>query len=209
MTALPDTQAHIGQSHRRQNALRHVAGRGRFVTDIVLPRMVHAAFVRSPLAHGRIAGLDVEAASRAPGIIKVFTAAELNPTCTPWTGTLDHFARMTSIAQNILADDVVLWAGQPVVMVIARSRAEAEDACELVVLDIEDDEPVVDGALALQADAAIAAPGLSSNLCYGTVLETAGVDRAFAEAAHVVEAVVRFRPPYSRDARATRHHSRF
>lgn len=187
MMTLPDRHAHIGQAHRRQNALRHLAGRGRFVTDIVLPRMLHAAFVRSPVAHGRIVGLDIEAASRAPGVTRVFTAADLNPTCEPWMGSLDHFARMTSIAQNILADGVVLWAGQPVVMVVARSRAEAEDACELVFLDIEDDEPVVDGALALQAGAALAASELSGNLCYGTVLETAGVDRAFAEAAHVVE----------------------
>ncbi|MGV8935729.1 MAG: xanthine dehydrogenase family protein molybdopterin-binding subunit [Allorhizobium sp.] len=188
MNAPVDPKTHIGQSHRRQNALRHLAGRGRFVTDLALPRMVHAAFVRSPQARGHIVGLDIEDAMQAPGVIRVFTAADLNPTCAPWTGTLDHFARMTSIAQNMLAEDEILWAGQPVVMVIARSRAEAEDACELVMLDIDEGEAVVDGAQALEPGAVLAASGIASNLCYTTVLETAAVDQAFADAAHVVDA---------------------
>lgn len=187
MSKLEVSKSHIGRSHRRQNALRHLAGRGRFVTDLVLPRMLHACFVRSPQAHGRIVAIDIEEASRAPGVIRVFVAADLNPTCAPWTGTLDHFARMQSISQNILADGEVLWAGQPVVMIIARSRAEAEDASELVGLEVDEDEPVVDGLAALEPGAMLAAAGLTSNLCYATILETAGVDQAFAEAEHVVE----------------------
>ncbi|MBU1314634.1 MAG: xanthine dehydrogenase family protein molybdopterin-binding subunit [Alphaproteobacteria bacterium] len=187
MTMAPDTTAYIGQPHRRQNALRHLAGRGRFTTDLVLPRMVHAAFVRSPVARGQILAVDVEQASRAPGVICVLTAADLNPLCMPWVGTLDHFARMASPPQNILAETHVVWAGQPVVMVIASSRAQAEDACELVVVEIEDQEPVVDGAAALAPGADTASPGLASNLCYETVLETADVDAAFAKAACVVD----------------------
>jgi len=187
MTMAPDTTAYIGQPHRRQNALRHLAGRGRFTTDLVLPRMVHAAFVRSPVARGQILAVDVEQASQAPGVICVLTAADLNPLCTPWVGTLDHFARMASPPQNILAETHVVWAGQPLVMVIASSRAQAEDACELVVVEIEDQEPVVDGAAALAPGADTASPGLASNLCYETVLETADVDAAFAKAACVVD----------------------
>lgn len=187
MSVTPDSSAHIGQSHRRQNALRHLAGRGRFVGDLALPRMVHAAFLRSPVAKGRIATLEVEDARQAPGVVRVFTAADLNPACEPWIGTLDHFARMTSVPQNMLADDEVLWAGQPVAMVIARSRAEAEDALELIMLDVEEDEPVVEGHAALEPGAHAAATGLADNLCYGTVLQTPGVEKAFAEAARVVE----------------------
>lgn len=187
MTVLPDQQQHIGQSHRRQNALRHLAGRGRFVTDIALPRMAHAAFLRSPLAKGRIVEIAIDEAVQAPGVVAIFTAADLNPTCAPWTGTLDHFARMTSVSQNMLADGEVLWAGQPVAMVIARTRAEAEDACERIMLDIEEDEPVVDGAAALLPGAPAAASGLADNLCYRTVMETDRVDKAFEEAAQIVE----------------------
>lgn len=178
---------HIGQAHRRGNALRHLAGRGRFVTDLALPRMLHAAFVRSPMARGRIAELDVSDAAAAPGVVRVFTAETLNKTCAPWTGTLEHFAGMKSAPQNILAEGAVLWAGHPVAMILAHSRAEAEDACELVLLDIEEEEAIVDGDAALLDGAAPASEGIDSNLCFRTVLETPGLDDAFASAAHVVE----------------------
>ncbi|WP_425087065.1 xanthine dehydrogenase family protein molybdopterin-binding subunit [Stappia sp.] len=179
--------SHIGQAHRRQSARRHLAGRGRFVSDIVLPRMLHAAFVRSPMARGRIVEIDTRDAEQSPGVVRMFTARDLNPSCKPWTGTLDHFASMVSAPQNILAEEEVLWAGHPVAMVLARTRAEAEDACELVMLDIEEGEACVDGHAALSGDASRAAPGLDSNLCFQTVLETLSVDAAFAGAAHVVE----------------------
>ncbi|MDX2482500.1 MAG: xanthine dehydrogenase family protein molybdopterin-binding subunit [Pseudodonghicola sp.] len=178
---------HIGQSHRRENALRHLAGRGRFVTDLALPRMVHAAFVRSPMAKGKIVELDVTAAAAAPGVVRVFTAETLNPICAPWTGTLDHFAGMKSAPQNMLAEGQVLWAGHPVAMILAHSRAEAEDACELVLLDIEDEDAVVDGDAALVEGTPLVSDGIASNLCYRTVLETPGLEEAFSNAAHVVE----------------------
>ncbi|WIY24737.1 xanthine dehydrogenase family protein molybdopterin-binding subunit [Parasedimentitalea psychrophila] len=178
---------HIGQSHRRKNAFRHLAGRGRFVTDLALPRMVHAAFVRSPMAKGNIVELDVSEAAAASGVVRVFTAETLNHTCVPWTGTLDHFAGMQSGAQNMLASNEVLWVGHPVVMILAHSRAEAEDACELVMLDIEDEDAVVDGDAALVKGTPLAAEGINSNMCFQTVLETPDLDDAFTRSAHVVE----------------------
>ena len=116
---------HIGQAARRENARRHLAGRGRFVSDLALPRMLHAVFVRSPMARGRIFEIDTSEASACPGVVRIFTAAELNARCTPWIGTLGHFAGMQSPPMNILAEDEVLWTGHPVAMVLARSRAEA------------------------------------------------------------------------------------
>lgn len=178
---------HIGQSHRRENARRHLAGRGNFVTDLALPRMVHAAFVRSPMAKGRIVELDVTDAAAAAGVVRVFTAETLNQTCQPWVGTLDHFTGMQSGPQNMLADGQVLWAGHPVVMILAHSRAQAEDACELVWLDIEDEDPVVDGDAAQAANTPLAADGIDSNMCFQTVLETPEFDDAFTRAALVVE----------------------
>lgn len=184
--------SHIGQSHRRENALRHLAGRGRFVTDLSLPRMVHAAFVRSPMAKGKIVELDVADAAAAAGVVRVFTAATLNDTCEPWTGTLEHFAGMQSGPQNMLAESEVLWAGHPVVMIIAHSRAEAEDACELVLLDIEDEDAVVDGDAALVSGAPLVASGINSNMCFQTVLETPSLNETFANAAHVIESSFTF-----------------
>ena len=181
------SNTHIGQSHRRTNALRHLAGRGQFVTDLSLPRMLHAAFVRSPMAKGQIVELDVSDAAAAPGVARVFTAETLNQTCKPWLGILDHFTGMQSGSQNMLADGQVLWAGHPVVMILANSRAQAEDACELVFLDIEDEDAVVDGELALQDDAPLASDGIDSNMCFQTLLETPDLNAAFAAAAHIVE----------------------
>jgi len=178
---------HIGKSYRRENALRHLAGQGRFVTDLNLPRMLHVAFVRSPMARGKIIELDVSGAEAAPGVVRVFTAETLNDKCEPWIGTLDHFANMQSTPQNILAEHEVLWVGHPVAMIVAHSRAEAEDACEFVMLDIEDEEAVVDGDAALVEGAPLAAEGSASNLCFRTVLKTDNVEDAFAGAAHIVE----------------------
>ena len=183
---------HIGQSHRRENALRHLAGRGKFVTDLALPRMLHVAFVRSPVARGEIVELDVADAAASPGVVRVFTAATLNGLCKPWVGTLDHFTGMQSSPQNMLAECDVLWVGHPVAMIVAHSRAQAEDACELIMLDIEEKEAVVDGYAALVPGAALASGGITSNVCFETVVETPDVDAAFARAAHVVEASFTF-----------------
>ncbi len=116
---------HIGHPHRRENALRHLAGRGNYVSDLQLPHMVHSAFLRSPMAHGRITALNVEAARTAPGVIAVFTAADLNTRCESWISHLGHFAGMVSTPQNILAEEEVLWVGHPVAMVVARTRLAA------------------------------------------------------------------------------------
>ncbi|MBZ4691426.1 MAG: carbon monoxide dehydrogenase [Cereibacter sp.] len=184
---MSDRPAHIGQPHLRHNALRHLAGRGAYVSDLQLPRMLHAAFLRSPMAHGLITALDVEEARTAPGVVAVFTAAELNARCKSWTSGLGHFAGMVSVPQNILAEREVLWAGHPVAMVVARSRAEAEDACERILLDLDELEPVSGVDVVLLPGAPLAAEGLESNLCFRTELKTEGVAQAFARAAHVVE----------------------
>lgn len=183
---------HIGQSQRRENARRHLAGRGRFVSDLALPRMLHAVFVRSPMAKGRLVEIDTSEAEQSPGVVRILTAAELNARCKPWVGTLDHFAGMQSPQMNILAEEEVLWTGQPVAMIIAKSRAEAEDAADLVMVDIEDSEPVTDGAAALQDGAPLANSSARDNLCYEALLETPAVNEAFADAAHVVEASFTF-----------------
>ncbi len=187
-----DRATHIGHPHRRQNALRHLSGRGRFVSDLQLPRMVHAAFLRSPAAHGRIAVLDVADARESPGVVAVFTAADLNGMCPGWTSHLGHFPGMVSAPQNILAQDEVLWAGHPVAMVVAHSRAQAEDACELIALEIDELEPVAGIGAALDPQVAPAVSGLESNLCYRNELKTDGVAEAFARAALIVEGEYRF-----------------
>jgi aerobic carbon-monoxide dehydrogenase large subunit len=187
LTSLDRPNSYIGRSVPRPNAKRLLAGRGRYVTDIKLPRMLHAAFLRSPYAHARIVSIDTEAARACDGVHLVATGADLAKICTPWTGTLDHFKGMTSEPQFPLPLERVVWVGQAVVAVVAESRALAEDALELIAVDYEELPAVVDLDEARKPGAALVNPGGHSNLCFKSQLDSGGVDEAFARAAHVVE----------------------
>ncbi|GLI25022.1 carbon-monoxide dehydrogenase large subunit [Xanthobacter flavus] len=183
---------HVGRPLPRPNAKRLVAGRGNYVTDMKLPRMLHAAFVRSPFAHARIVRIDVEAARAAPGVALVATGEDLAKLCTPWVGTLDHFKGMKSEPQLPLPIGRVTWSGQAVVAVVAESRAAAEDACELVEIEYEDLPVLADLDTALALDAPRLVEGFADNLCFRSSLEGGAVDDLFASAAHVVEADLAF-----------------
>src|SRR5437762_6087607 len=90
LTALDRPNSYIGRSVPRPNLARLTQGRAQYVSDVVLPRMAHVAFVRSPHAHAKIKSIDTAAANKAPGIIAVVTGAELAKVITPWVGVLTH-----------------------------------------------------------------------------------------------------------------------
>jgi carbon-monoxide dehydrogenase large subunit len=187
LTSLDRPNSYIGRSVPRPNAKRLLAGRGRYVSDIRLPRMLHAAFLRSPHAHARIVAIDTDAARALQGVHLVATGADLAKICTPWTGTLDHFKGMTSEPQLPLPLDRVVWAGQAVVAVVAESRAIAEDALELIMVEYDELPAVVDAEEARKAEAVLINPASRSNVCFRSQLDSGGVDEAFARAAHIVE----------------------
>ena len=187
LTPLDRPNSYIGRSVPRPIAKRLLAGRGRYVTDIRLPRMLHAAFLRSPHAHARIISIDADAARALAGVHLIATGADLARICTPWTGTLDHFKGMTSEPQLPLPLDRVVWAGQAVVAVVADSRALAEDALELISVDYEELPAVVDLDEARQPGTPRANPASQSNICFRTQLDSGGVDEVFVAAAHVIE----------------------
>ncbi len=183
--SLDRPNSYIGRSVSRPNAKRLLDGRGRYVTDLVLPRMLHAAFVRSPYAHGRIVSINVEQARTVAGVRAIFTGSDLAAICTAWTGTLEHFAGMKSLPQLPLPVDKVTWSGQPVVLIVADTRAVAEDAAELVELEIDDLPVLADPVEALSRPAI--SEDLENNLCFGAKLDSGGVDEAFATAMLSVE----------------------
>jgi len=185
-------RAPIGKSLPRPNARRLLEGRGRYVDDLTLPRMLHVAFLRSPYAHARIAKIDIAEALDAPGVAGVYRGRDIAAICRPWRGVLDHFPGMKSAPQYPLAIDRVTWQGEPVVAVVARSRAEAEDAAERVVVDYEELPAVTDPETALDPATPVIHPELGDNLCFGLRLDAGDVDRAFAEASVVVEETFRF-----------------
>lgn len=184
---------YIGKPSPRADAARLLQGRGRFVDDEVLPRMVHAAFVRSPYAHARIVSIDVDDARACPGIVAIYTGADLAEHVTPYVGVLTHLAGLRSAPQHPLAVDVARWQGEPVVMVIATSRALAEDACELVMVDYEELPSVIDTETALDPDTPVIHPEFGNNLAWEREVTAGDIDAAFAaDGVEVVEREFRF-----------------
>ena len=103
----------------RSEARRLVAGRGRFTGDLTLPRMLHAAFLRSPVAHGRIVDLDVAAARAMPGVAAVLTAADLRPVCKPMITRSATIPEHRPPPQPALAESGVHYQGEPVALAVA------------------------------------------------------------------------------------------
>ena len=155
-------ERYTGASIKRSEDPRILTGAGRYVDDIKLPGMLHAAFVRSPLAHARVLSVDVSAARALPGVVAAFTGADLEAMTVPgpdalmalmgWAGPTPEF--------TLLATDKVRFMGDPVAIVIAESRYVAEDGCELVEAEYDDLPPVVNAAFALDPGS----PPLFANL---------------------------------------------
>ena len=177
--------AWIGRSRPREAAARLVAGGGRYVDDLRLPRLVHVAYLRSPHAHARFT-LDTAAAAAAPGVVAVIVAVDLAPVMTPWVGVLAHFKGLKSAPQSPLAEGRAVWQGEAVAAVVAQSRAEAEDAVALIDAQWEAMPATADAAAAL--DGAPIHPDLGDNLAFTRVVDTGEVDAAFAQAHLVVQA---------------------
>jgi carbon-monoxide dehydrogenase large subunit len=192
LTALDRPNSYIGRSVPRPNLQRLTQGRGQYVSDVNLPRMAYVAFVRSPHAHARIAGIKSDKAKKAPGVIVVVTGAELAEVMTPWVGVLTHLKGLKSAPQSAIAVERACWQGEAVVAVVARTRAQAEDACELVEVKYEPLPAVTDPETALDAKTPLIHPALGDNLCFERKLEVGAPDKAFADADEVVEATFMF-----------------
>ncbi|MFY9757491.1 MAG: xanthine dehydrogenase family protein molybdopterin-binding subunit [Pseudolabrys sp.] len=192
LTALDRPNSYIGRSVPRPNLQRLTQGRGQYVSDVTLPRMVHVAFVRSPHAHARIVKIAAEAAKKSPGVIAVVTGAEVAKVMTPWVGVLTHLKGLKSAPQAPIAVDRACWQGEAVCAVVARTRAEAEDACELVEVSYEELPVVTDPETALDDKSPVIHESLGDNLCFERKLDVGAVDKAFAEADAVVETTFRF-----------------
>jgi len=175
----------VGERVPRVEDERMITGHGRYVDDLQKPGMVHAAFVRSTVARGRITGLDVSAARQAAGVLAVLTAAEVNPRVHAF-GRAMPGRGPDQTPRRVLADGDVRYVGEPVVMVIAESRYLAEDAAELVSLEIEPDTPVVTMAQAMADGGPLVHPERPDNLA-GVVpaADTPELDAIIANAPHV------------------------
>ncbi|WP_424931093.1 xanthine dehydrogenase family protein molybdopterin-binding subunit [Amaricoccus macauensis] len=173
------------QSVRRREDDRFLRGAGRYIEDVMPTGSLHAAFFRSPVAHGEITELDVADARKAPGVRAVFTAADL-------AGKMKNSMAFSTVknrdgskgaapARPVLADGRVRFAGEAIAIVVAESRAEAMDALDLIVCDF-DDLPVHTATATGGETIHPEAPG---NLAYDWAHgDEAEVTEAFAAAAH-------------------------
>src|SRR6476620_10255964 len=166
LSALDRPNSYIGRSVPRPNLQRLSQGRGQYVSDVVLPRMAHVAYVRSPHAHARIVSIDAAAAKKAAGVIAVVAGADLSKVITPWVGVLTHLKGIKSAPQHAIAVERACWQGEAVCAVIARTRAEAEDACELVEVSYEELPAVTDAETALDPGTLVIHPELGDNLTF-------------------------------------------
>jgi carbon-monoxide dehydrogenase large subunit len=182
----------IGARIPRRELKRLLSGHGRYIDDIRLPRMLHACFARSPHPHAKIVSIDVEAVRASPGVAAVLTAAEINPRCEPFVGVALHRPGHRAAPQYLLAADRAVWQGQPVVLIVAESRAEAEDAAELAVVEWDPLPAVVDQLQAIAPDAPVIHPSLGDNLAFDFSIEKGDPAKAFAAADVVIEEELRF-----------------
>jgi len=183
----------IGARVARKEDRRFITGAGRYVDDMVVPGMKHAAFVRSPHAHAEITGIDVTKAKGMPGVIGVLTGKELkadgigNLIC-GWMIHSKDGSPMKMGAWSPLAVDRVRYVGDAVVIVVAETKGQARDAAEAVEVSYKELPAVSDAVRALEAGAPQIHPEAEGNLIFdwdlGNAEETAA---AFGKAAHVVK----------------------
>lgn len=188
LSALDRPNSYIGRAVPRPNLKRLTEGRGEYVSDISLPRMVHVVYVRSPHAHARIVSIDATAAKAAKGVVAVVTGAELAEVCTPWVGVLSHMVGLKSAPQHPIAVDRACWQGEAVAAVVARTRALAEDAAALVEVEYEPLTPVTDMMTALDPETPVIHESLGDNLAFERNYTGGDPASAFAESDHVMEA---------------------
>ena len=173
----------VGQPLPRKEENRLLRGRGKFADDIKLREMLYLRFVRSPYAHAKILSVDVSAADALAGVVGTLTGSEIAAQTQPFIEIgPDPCAR---IKDYPLAVSKVRYQGEPVVAVVAESPSLADDAGELVQIEYEALEPVVDAETAL-SDKSILHDEAGTNRVWNGVFEYGDFDKAFREAAYVV-----------------------
>ena len=186
----------IGARVPRREDAALLTGRGRFIDDVDRAHQAHAWIVRSPHAHARIVSIDTSDAAALPGVVAVLTHRDLEadgiaPLSEPNRVTGRDGAKTVNVDHPLLAGERVMHVGDPVAMVVARTRREAQDAAERVFVDYEELHVVVDGRVALEADAPQLWPSAPGNVALDWEGGDAGAtDAAFARAAHVTRLVI-------------------
>ncbi len=187
------TETGIGASVRRKEDYRFLTGKGRYTDDINRPDQAYITFVYSPHARAKINGIDTSKAKSAPGVLGVFTAADLvadgigGPIC-GWVVTQKNGEPHKSPAVSPLASDRINHVGENVAAVVAETLAQAKDAAELIEVDYEAQPAVMKMTEALAEGAPQLHDDVPGNLCFDWEIgDKAATEAAFANAHHVTK----------------------
>ncbi len=153
----------LGSAVKRREDPRLITGQGRYVDDMPAEGALHAVFVRSPLAHARIASVDTSAATALPGVAAVYVAADLGLEARPGFPPIGR-----NFAKPPLAEGVVRFVGDPVAIVLAATRDQAVDAAAAVHVELEPLPHVVDAGAASEEGAPLLYPDHGSNIAFMT-----------------------------------------
>ncbi|MBN9110717.1 MAG: xanthine dehydrogenase family protein [Pseudonocardia sp.] len=173
----------IGKSVKRVEDPKLLRGLGRYIDDVVLPGMLHAAVLRSPHAHARIVSVDAERARRAPGVVAVLTGPEAAEQFGPLP---DSGPAPDKHVWRVLAADKVHYVGEGVAVVVAENRYQAEDARTLIDVTYDVLEPVVDPIAAAEDTGNLVHEALGTNVAYERTFTFGDVAHDFADADLVV-----------------------
>jgi carbon-monoxide dehydrogenase large subunit len=185
----------IGNAVERIEDLRFLRGKGEYLDDLARDRLLHAVILRSPVAHGRIVGIDAGSALAIPGVHAVLTARDVGAPVPIIPMRLDPLPELERFVQPVIAETRVRYVGEPLAVVVAESVAIAEDALDAIVVDIE--------ALPVVADREAAESAAT------LLFESAGTNRALTLSAHRgdVDAAFRDAPYVRRERFAVHRHS--
>ena len=182
VVAPPRAPAGTAAGTRRREDTRFLCGRGEYLGDVYRPDLKHIAILRSHVAHARIRRVEVAGAMTLPGVIGVFTGAELAADTAEFSHHLPMIPTLRQITWSVLATDKVRFVGEPVVAVVADSRYIAEDALELIEVDYEELPAITDAEAGLAPDASLLYEDWGDNLFMYMPGSHGDTDAAFASA---------------------------
>jgi carbon-monoxide dehydrogenase large subunit len=183
---MPDNTPYVGRPLKRVEDPRLLRGAGTYVDDLRLPGLVHALILRSPHAHARVRRIDTSAASAIPGVVAVFTGADLNDAC----GAVPCAAAIPDLKaprHTVLAGDRVYFVGHAVAVVVATDPYIARDAVDAIDVDYDPLPTVVDAEAAAKSGSPLAHPDLGTNIAFThSVAGGSDIDEAFRAADRVI-----------------------
>jgi 2-furoyl-CoA dehydrogenase large subunit len=184
---LKTSSNYLGKACERVEDIALLTGGGRYLDDLPLPvGTLYVAVVRSPIAHGKILSVDVGPALQLKGVRAILTIDDVQA----WSNPL-VVAVKTPMRQWVLANEYVRYVGEPIAVVIAESRALAEDGVERVVLDIQPLPAVVDVDVALTETSIVLHKDIGSNCVLDRSYQYGDPDSAFQKATNIVEVDIR------------------